>query len=67
MATIHEFVIEIIEEIVMKTVDTWITTMDEDIPQLDYKELVPNTKDDDYEFSQIYRHKIIGCHNMYAG
>lgn len=43
MATIHEFVIGNIEEIVMKTLDTWITTMDEDILQLEYKKLVPKT------------------------
>lgn len=59
MGTIDEFVIEIIEEIVIKTVDTQITTMDEDIPQLEYKELVQNTNDEDNDWRLCL--KISGC------
>jgi len=62
MATINEFVIEIIEEIALKTVDTWIswiTTMDKNIPQLEYKELVQNTDGEDNDWRRCL--KISGC------
>jgi len=49
MATIDSVIVELIEEIIMKSVDEWITTMEEADPKLEDKDLDQKLGDDDDE------------------
>jgi len=49
MATIDIVIVELMEDIIMKSVDEWITRIEKEDPKLEDKDLDPKLDDDDDE------------------